>query len=158
MIASTVDLQWRGDEVKIRGKAFTGATAFELGLVVQGEAKLLSPVNYGYLRASITTQAYNKGTEPESPSAGRMIGPDPGPPPVMKIDKPSDPNEVLVGTPVEYASNIEFGTIRSNAQPFLRPALKLAKGQELVIVKREAKYHFQEYLLEHDEYLRSRGK
>jgi len=35
-------------------------------------------------------------------------------------------NEIIgkVGTNVEYASNVEFGTSKQSAQPYLRPALK----------------------------------
>ena len=73
------------------------------------------------------------------------------------IQKPTDPMEVLVGTPVKYGPHMEFGTIKTDAQPFLRPALDLAKGKVVPLVERNAKVYFGQYLLEHDAYLRSRG-
>jgi len=41
---------------------------------------------------------------------------------------------------------VEFGTVRNYAQPFLRPALALAQGQTLTIVKANAQWQFREYL------------
>lgn len=32
-------------------------------------------------------------------------------------------NKVVIGTPVEYAPYVEFGTSKMRAQPYLRPAL-----------------------------------
>lgn len=153
----SVDSQWHGKDVKVRGQKVVGKTAFEIGLVVEGQAKLLAPVNYGYLAVSITTQALgaigmggehtSMGTEPSTPkSRSNPKGPDPGRPLRMKIASPDEPNEVWVGTPVEYAPYVEFGTVRSPAQPFLRPALDLAKGRVLTITKRNARYEFAEYL------------
>jgi len=39
------------------------------------------------------------------------------------------PGLVIVGTPAEYASYVEFGTSKMSAQPFLRPAAEQAKSQ-----------------------------
>lgn len=143
---TTVNSEWNGDKVIIQGKKVTKRSAFEIGLVVMGQAKLLAPVNWGYLAASITVQSIDNGTHPTAPASSNPIGADPGQPPVMTISKPTDPNEVLVGTPVEYAVWQEFGTSRSDAQPYLRPALELAKGNQLTILKKNGKFHFAEYL------------
>ena len=146
MMTSTVSQQWHGEEVKIRGKKVVGLSAYEIGLVVEGQAKELAPVLTGRLAGSITTQAISKGTAAVAPAGASDV-----------IGKPTDDMEVFVGTAVEYGPHIEFGTIRSDAQPFLRPALDLAKGKTVAIVERNAKMHFKEYLLEHDAYLKSRG-
>lgn len=69
------------------------ATALEeVGLVAEGYAKRLCPVNTGRLRNSIT-----------------------------HVTRPDD-NAVYIGTNVEYGQYVEYGTLRQKAQPFLRPA------------------------------------
>ena len=143
---STVTAQWHGDEMKVRAKKVTGKSAYELGLIVEGKAKELAPVDTGRLKGSITTAAYHERTTAQTPATWQD-----------SIDPPSDDNEVLVGTAVAYGPHMEFGTIKTDAQPFLRPALDLAKGKVLTVVQRNAKMHFGEYLLEHDAYLKSRG-
>ena len=154
-----IESAWHGKEMKVAGQKVTGRSAYELGLTVESQAKLLCPVNWGYLAASITTQAYDKGTDPTNPKSS--MSPKGNPPDLsnwdMTIQAPSDPNEVLIGTPVEYGPHVEYGTIKMEAQPFLRPALDLAKGKTLEIVKKNAKFYFQPYLYEYNEYLKSRG-
>ncbi|MFA5750385.1 MAG: hypothetical protein WC895_04140 [Candidatus Shapirobacteria bacterium] len=148
---TTIDTQWKGQEIKIQGKQITGKSAYEIGLVVEGQAKQLAARKYGYLAASINTQSQTMGDDVEDPSKYAMetdwlnskikrFG---------KIDKPTSSwLEVLVGTIVEYGPHIEFGTIKSNAQPFLRPALDLAKGKVLTIVKKNSKFIFKDYIKE----------
>lgn len=68
------------------------ATALEeVGLVAEGYAKRLCPVDTGRLRNSIT-----------------------------HVTRPDD-NAVYIGTNVEYGQYVEYGTLRQKAQPFLRP-------------------------------------
>lgn len=80
------------------GKFATGddvrRTMLKLGSAIETEAKHLCPVDTGRLRASIVTTEV----------------PDP------------DGVTVTVGTDVEYAPYVEFGTSRMAAQPFLTPA------------------------------------
>lgn len=64
----------------------------EVGLVAEGYAKRLCPVDTGRLRNSIT-----------------------------HVTMPDD-NAVYIGTNVEYGPYVEYGTSRQEAQPFLRPA------------------------------------
>lgn len=71
-----------------------------LGLRVQNAARELAPVDTGRLRSSI-----------------RMIS-----------GEDADGFYVEVGTNVEYAVFVEYGTTRAAAQPFLRPALAEAVG------------------------------
>lgn len=152
---------WHGKEVKFRGREVTGKSIYEIGLVVEGQAKLLAAKRYGYLAASITTQAYGgKGTDPEDPNKysarvstnilkGEAIyqrAKKEYAPYEMYIQSPKEEFEVFVGTPLEYGVYQEFGTSKMSAQPFLRPALALARGGTLTIVKQNGKFYFKEYL------------
>lgn len=137
MIGSTVSQEWHGEEVKVQGKRVAGKSAYEIGLVVEGQAKELCPVKTGRLKGSITTASYSKQTMPQSPASGSDT-----------IKPPDEDTEVLVGTAVEYGPYIEFGTVRSDAQTFLRPALDLAKGEVMEIVKRNGRFEFKKYLKE----------
>ena len=64
----------------------------EIGLLAEGYAKKLCPVDTGRLRNSITHAVS------------------------------SSENAVYVGSNVEYAPHVELGTRHQDAQPFLRPA------------------------------------
>jgi HK97 gp10 family phage protein len=79
-----------------------GPVAAELtkrALRVNNRAKQLCPVDTGRLRSSIAMRL--------EAEAGRLIA--------------------VIGTNVEYAPYVEFGTRHMRAQPFLRPALDAAK-------------------------------
>ena len=130
-----VQSQWNGKPVKVAAKRVTGKSAFEIGLIVEGQAKLFAPVKTGRLAGSLTTQAADHGSSPEAPATSRDV-----------IQPPRDENEVFVGTAVGYGPYVEFGTVRSNAQPFLRPALDLARGQALTVVQKHGRYEFREYM------------
>ncbi len=54
-------------------------------------------------------------------------------------------NEVIVGTNVEYAPYVEYGTSRSVAQPFLRPAIDLVSGRAVQIVQKAGRREFVGY-------------
>jgi HK97 gp10 family phage protein len=143
-----IDTKWDGPEVKQRGNKVTGKSSFEIGLIVEGQAKLLSPKDTGRLAASITVQGRREGTQVEAASK-YGLGTEES---ITAIKRPSSGSEVLVGTNVEYAPYMEFGTIFTNAQPFLRPALDLAKGKTLTIVIKNAKTYFKDYLITSGEY------
>jgi hypothetical protein len=129
--------KWNGDELKKRADRLAELSPFEIGLVVQGYAKTLAPVDTGRLRASITTAS---GTGQRTrPSGTGAVGTD-------IIEKPRDGNETFVGTPVEYGPYMEYGTINTEAQAFLRPALDMARGRALTIVQSGARKQFGEYL------------
>lgn len=69
-----------------------------MGMQAESAAKKICPVDTGRLRNSITY--------------------------VLDVPK----KEVYIGTNVEYAKHVEFGTHKQRAQPFLRPAaLAVAK-------------------------------
>ena len=149
MATATIESQWNGKEVKIRGNRVVGKSAFEIGLIVEAQAKALCPVDLGYLRSSITTQSFTQGSAIEFVPSGEMTQAQyykTVPEGFKPIAKPTDENEVLVGTAVFYAPYVEFGTIRSNAQPFLRPALDLVKGRTLTVLEQNGRFEFAEYL------------
>jgi hypothetical protein len=150
MIKTTIDKQWHGGEVTIQGKKVINKSIFEIGLVVEGQAKLLAARKSGYLAASITTQSgTGEGTEPGNPSEyGSGIAEDGEgySNAEMTIQAPDEENQVYVGTPLDYGPHVEFGTVRQNAQPYLRPSLALAKGEALTIVKNNGRLGFKEYL------------
>jgi HK97 gp10 family phage protein len=69
-------------------------------LQVESRAKMLCPVDTGRLRSSITSA----------------------------VEKEGDTIVGVVGTNVEYASYVEFGTSRLEAHPFLIPAVYAVLG------------------------------
>ena len=127
---------WHGKEVKVIGKKVMNKSAFEIGLIVEGQGKLLAPKKTGRLAASITTQARLMGTQPKGRGAvaSDLIG------------SPQADMMIYVGTPVEYGPYIEFGTNRTESQAFLRPALALAKGKTLTVLLDNGRAQFKEYL------------
>jgi len=93
---------------------------------VRDEAKRLCPVDTGSLEKSIRIQAYSK-------PAGVMakIGVSAG----GYIINPK------TGKIVDYAGHVEYGTSKSPAQPFLRPAFKIEERnirQEMMNAIRKA--------------------
>jgi len=132
---TTIEKVWNGKEVKILGKKAVGQSIFGVGLIVEGQAKALAPIDTGQLAGSITTQSRVKGTDVESPALE-----------IDKIGKPQEELEAWVGTAVMHGTWMEFGTSKTNAQPFLRPALALAEGRSLTLVERESKIVFKEFL------------
>lgn len=87
---------------------FQGNTVQAIRIVSQ--AKALTPVDTGRLRNSITWKQ-------EGIQGGGV--------PVLTV-KPKK-NEVFVGTGIEYAPYVEFGTKYQEAQPFLVPAIFVIK-------------------------------
>ena len=79
------------------------------GLVAEGYAKKLAPVDTGNLRNSITHDV-----DDEEPSA-------------------------YIGTNVEYAPYQELGTIHMAAQPFLKPAVADHANEYRKIIENELK-------------------
>jgi len=106
-----VSLKWYGKEIegKVELAALSGVTAAAIQL--EGRAALLCPVDTGRLRGSITYRTYNSQDAPNPPA---------------KADDGTNARpkkfEGYVGTNVEYAAHIEYGTKRSAAQSFLRKA------------------------------------
>ena len=158
-VMAQIDVTWFGDEVKKRAEKLKKKSLYEIGLVVMGDAKQLSAVDYGYLAASIQTASPEKKTKLESPSAYAENSPPAGHDvgSFKDIASPGDNDQVYVGSAVDYAPYVEYGTIKMCPQPFLRPALDMARGDVPKIVQKNGKNEFGEYLEQHAQYLQSRG-
>ena len=131
-----VKSKWNGDIVKEMAAKLAGRSSFEIGLVVEGQAKALAPYDTGRLRGSITTAS---GMGQKTKPTGTAKSGD-------TIQPPRERFQTYVGTPVEYGPYMEYGTVRTSARPFLRPALDMARGKVSGIVQKDAKAEFGEYL------------
>jgi hypothetical protein len=106
----------------MRGKDYAGALGDGVikGLVktaIQIEDQAVSnatdSVRTGRLRGSITWAIRNQGSHPRAPADTRDA-----------VSKPHDKYTAHVGTNVEYAPYVEYGTVRfPSGKPYLRPAV-----------------------------------
>ena len=144
---AVIDTKTFADEVKKRAEKLKEKSLMEIGMVVMSDAKLLCAVQYGYLAASIQTASNDKITALDSPGefAEETAGAGHDVNTFKPIEKPKSQDEVFVGSAVDYAPYVEHGTVRSAAQPFLRPALNMAYGKVPAIVKNGAKLEFKDY-------------
>lgn len=78
-------------------------------LIVERQAKEDCPVDTGRLRASINSRVETENND--------IVG--------------------IVGTVVEYAPFVEFGTSKMSAKPFLFPALEMKKGEVEEALRRD---------------------
>jgi len=136
--AIKTELNWKGNEAVIKGKKMTGRSVWEIALFVEGQWKLLAPVDTGRYAGSVTVEMRDRST-PFSMEGGTA------PETQDKIGKPTNPLEAVVGTNVEYGPYVEYGTVRSAAQPAARPALDLARGKAVTIVRKNGKQEFRDY-------------
>ena len=84
------------------------------GLKVEGDAKLMAPVDTGALRGSINTSGMTTATGAQA----------------------------SIGTSLEYAPYVELGTSKMSAQPYLQPALQKNKRTATNIVVSEIRNAF----------------
>lgn len=131
-------IQDNTDEVIAAKDAAVMRALEAIGLQAEGYAKLKAPVDTGLLRNSIThavsgqkpalekyksnkTHASTKATE-KAGTAGKAVSP------VREgsysDSAPGGEDAVYIGTNVEYAPYVEYGTRRTKAQPFLKPAVQ----------------------------------
>lgn len=112
-MASDIDvrIEVEQDNSKIIADAINEALASAMdtvGLVAEGYAQRLCPVDTGRLWNSITHQLKE---------SGKSI-------------------EVYIGTNVEYGPHVEMGTSTQKAQPFLRPAANRHTAEYKSIIKK----------------------
>lgn len=83
-----------------------------VGFMLESHAKRAVPVKTGRLRGSISHATQ------QSPArvGGKAMAGD-------GVSTPDDKYTLHVGTNVEYAPHVEYGTKRTRAQPYLRPAI-----------------------------------
>lgn len=90
----------------------------EAGIILEGEVVNWCPVDTGRLKGSITFATSSLRTLAKSPAQQ----PD-------AVSEPDDDYTLHVGTNVEYAPYVEYGTKRfPTGQPFLRPAMDYRKN------------------------------
>jgi HK97 gp10 family phage protein len=90
----STELKWYGDQAQKKIDEAVQIGLLAAAIQVKGQAQYLVPVKTGRLRQSITI------TQPIT-----------------------DKNSILIGTNVEYAPHVEFGTKRQKAQSYLRRAI-----------------------------------
>ena len=150
-----VETKWLGEEVKKRAALLMTKTSFEIGLTVEAQAKELAPIKSGRLAGSIHTRSWDgQQTSPRNADD--------------TISKPNEKFETYVGTSLEYAPYMEYGAMPYainktvmipgvgfryigmhpgyEAQPYLRPALDIARGKVPSLVEKNGKIYFEEYL------------
>jgi HK97 gp10 family phage protein len=97
----------------------------KVGIIIEGQAVRLTPVGQypadsgrvgGRLKGSITYATQSARSNP-SGEAGSDDG----------VSSPTNDYTLHVGTNVEYAPYVEYGTRRMRAQPYLRPALDMQR-------------------------------
>lgn len=93
----------------------------ECGLAAEGYAQRLCPVDTGLLRNSITHALDGSSVSIDSYSSndGTVSGYYTG----IMPEAPAGQHIMYVGTNVEYAPYVEFGTSRTRKQAFIQPAL-----------------------------------
>jgi HK97 gp10 family phage protein len=96
------------------GLEFTTEDLMAGAEIILNHAQDLCPVDTGFLRMS--------GNLYEDPGRG----------------------EVLIGFDAEYASYVEFGTYKMEAQPFLRPALDEAEDRALSAIVDSIQSHMRD--------------
>ena len=106
-----------------------------VGLQAEGYAKLKAPVDTGRLRNSITHvtdknsgQAKSFTYETDAGDGTKITITDTT---ILTADK----NQVVIGSNVEYAAYQEYGTKKTKAQPYLRPAVTEHTAEYKAIVE-----------------------
>lgn len=94
----------------------------QAGKLVEGAAKTeirrLQAIDTGRLRGSVTFATRRDESQPESPARSSD-----------GVRRPSDNDVVHIGTNVEYAAYVEYGTARMAARPYLRNAIDFNRGK-----------------------------
>lgn len=134
-----VNIFWNGKDVKVKMDASKIKSVLQGALALQAQAVMLAPVKTGVLRGSITVRFKDRDIR-----NGFFKDDKSG----TNIDAPKDDDTAHVGTAVNYAPYLEYGTARSVAQPFMRPALDLVQGKILDIFKRNGKFELKQYFNE----------
>ena len=127
------EVLWHGPDWKKRIERLGFRGVQELGIQIASQAKAIAPVDSNRLRDSITAQWQGGGTAADAKAEpGDTIG-------------APESGAVAIGTNVEYAPYVEYGTSRMMAQPYLRPAIDLVGGKAVQIVRKEGEREFTGY-------------
>ena len=93
--------EWNDRVIMERTGSRTEQILDTIGFMIEGDAKRLTPVDTGRLRASIA----------------------------HIVVQQRNTLAVRVGTSVHYAAYVELGTVKMAARPYLRPALETNKAK-----------------------------
>jgi len=94
-----------------------------IGIHMEGAAVSLVPVKTGRLKGSITFATADHRSHPRGPAKLKD-----------EVERPHRSRMVYVGTWVEYAPHVEYGTRHMPAQSFLRKALDEGRGDVRAIL------------------------
>jgi hypothetical protein len=109
----------------------------EAALFCQGQAILLAAVDTGRLRGSIGVKMRGE-TIVKNSDSGKSL-------PEDFISEEPAPETAHVGTNVNYAECVEYGTQTQSAQPYLRPAADLTEGKAITIIEQGGRAEFEGY-------------
>ena len=126
---ASVDITDNFDEARNELNAAIERALIQCGMIAEGYAKLLCPVDTGRLRGSIVYATSTSHSEGESPAEPEDYTPKGTPP----------KGEVIIGTNVEYGPSVELGTSKRKAKPFLRPAIENHSSEYKEIIESELK-------------------
>ncbi len=119
---------WTGRNHTQAFDRFIEKALVEIGGLIEGDAALEAPFKTGRLKGSIT---YATKQEQSAVRGGKATDKD-------KIGKPSKKHEVWIGTNVEYAEYMEYGTahIKDKAKVgYLRPAMDRNRKNAIKILR-----------------------
>ena len=111
---SSVNIIDNSNEVRDKLERAVERAMISCGIVAEGYAKMICPVDTGRLRGSIVYVTSTKHSSGDSPAEAPDYTPRGTP----------EKGEVYIGTNVEYAIYVELGTIGRQAKSFLRPAVE----------------------------------
>ena len=127
-----VEFRWHGDQWKKIMDRIGSTVEYAMGLHIEGIAKDYAPRDTGRLVGSITTAGRHQSSRVRSPAdSGDAVQ--------------GTQDETVVGTNVEYATFVEYGTSRMDPQAFLRPAIDTFKGEALEIARVNGRSEFAKY-------------
>lgn len=130
----TTFISYKDDVLNAKDKAIEKALQM-IGLQMEGRAKETitekEAVDTGRLRGSITYATQKEHSTGSPPAKGSDYS-------AGSVDK----NKVAVGTNVEYAPYIEFGTYKMASRPYLRPTLEGHMEEYKNILKSQLKDEF----------------
>jgi HK97 gp10 family phage protein len=98
-------------------------SSLNIGVAIASQAKLLAPVDHGQLRNSISVSTLNETKLLNDGGFSPKTSP-------MEYAEELDTqglkaNEAYVGSNTDHTIFMEYGTVKTPAQPFLRPSAEL---------------------------------
>lgn len=108
--------KWYDDKVNKKVEKVIESKLILVGEYVRGQVAILAPKVTGNLRASYVWVTAKQAGKPGGAARKKTT-----------LPKPTDNLSVRIGTNVDYAIPVEFGTNKRQAKPHLRPGLQISK-------------------------------